>query len=349
MSYPEWEEIRGNLFDTKEVPMMNEDTPTFMRRDLATTPQDLEGADIVIIGSNYVTSVGDTCWGVKKEEWVAAAKRVRQQSARYFSGYIADFDLDVFEHLKVVDYGDAEHDIESFTAMTYESVIQAQQAVENKVNDALDVGAIPIVIGNSGPCCSYAIAKPIAERTEGDVGVVSLDTHWDIEPCDGGTGDPRIAGPASWKAKLYEFHDNMKMENLIEIGERGMLEYKDTVRNFLNQGTHFYPMWKVRRMGIEKLCEELSPAYEGTQAVYAHFDMDIIGGAGATPGDLLGELAEPMGMTDYEVIRLAYEVGIRGFDALSFCAIPPSSLIGYRTIVYVIMYLLAGKVASITE
>ena len=36
--------------------------------------------------------------GVPMEDWIEAPKRVRQQSARYPSGYIQDFDLDVFEH-----------------------------------------------------------------------------------------------------------------------------------------------------------------------------------------------------------------------------------------------------------
>lgn len=342
MSYPEWEVIRENLFDTKEVPMMNEDTPTFMRRDFAQSPQDLKGADVVIIGSSYVSSTEDMFWGNKTAEWAAAAQRVRQQSARYFSGYIADFDLDVFDHLNVVDYGDAAFDRAAFTEMTYETIIEAQKGVEEKVNDALDAGAIPIVIGQNSPCASYAIAKPIAERTIGNVGVVSLDTHWDIEPLDEWTLDPRVAGAASWKAKMYEFHRNMKIKNLVEIGERGMLEYKDTIRDFLKQGANFYPMWKVRQIGIEKLCEELTPAYNGTEAVYAHFDMDVLGGAGPAPGDLLGEMAEPIGMTDYEVIRLGYEIGRRGLNGLSFLCIPPGSLVVYRVIVYVIMYVLAG-------
>ncbi len=82
----------------------------------------------------------------------------------------------------------------------------------------------------------------------------------------------------------------------------------------------------------------------GTDAVYVHFDMDVLGGAGPAPGDILGELAEPIGMTDYEVIRIAHEIGQRGLTGFSFICIPPGSAVVYRTIVYVIMYLLAGKV-----
>jgi len=342
VSYPTWETVKEQIFDRADVPMIDDTTPTFMRRPHARTPADLAGADVVIIGSSYTAGTGDTLWGVERAEWAAASQRVRQQSARYPSGYVQDFDLDVFEHLNVVDYGDA--DLAPGTSATdYESVITAQRAVEEKVNDALDAGAVPVVLSQNSPCGSYAIAKPIAERTAGTVGVVSLDTHWDIQPLDKDTGDPRVAGAANWKSKMYENHPNMPIRNLVEIGERGMIENRELVRPLLSAGANFYPMWTVRRIGIEALCDELDHAYDGTDAVYAHFDMDVLGGAGPAPGDLLGNLAEPIGMTDYEVIRIAHEVGKRGFAGLSFICIPPGSEVVYRTIVYVVMYLLAGK------
>ena len=345
MTYRTWDEIKHDVFegDPDDLPMIDEETPTFMRLPHAETPADLEGADVVIIGSTYVAGTGDLLWSVDRREWAAAARRVRQQSARYPSGYVQEFDIDVFEHLNVVDYGDADLDPDAHYTKTYDTVIAAQRGVEAKVNDALDAGAVPIVIGQNSPASSYAIAKPIAERTDGTVGVVSLDTHWDIRAIDDDTNDPRIAGAAAWKAKMYEFHDNMPIPNLVEIGERGMIEEKDRVRMFLAAGAHFFPMWRVRQIGVEALCENLAPAYDGTDAVYAHFDMDVLGGAGPTSGDILGNLAEPIGMTDYEVIRVAHEVGKRGFDGMSFICIPPGSEVVYRTNVYVIMYMLAGK------
>jgi agmatinase len=92
------------------------------------------------------------------------------------------------------------------------------------------------------------------------------------------------------------------------------------------------------------LCRELDHAYAGAAAVYVHFDMDVLGGAGPAPGDIIGDLAEPIGMSDYEVIRIAYEVGRRGLDGMSFICIPPGSPVIYRTIVYVIAYLMVGLV-----
>lgn len=350
MSYPDWETVRNSIFTrSRYFPMIDGDMPTFMALPHATSPADLKGADVVIIGAPYVAGWGEYA-GVPKSEWIAGPKRVRQQSIRYASGYIQDFDLDVFEHLKVVDFGDAAIPPEANQSPTVENILRAQAAVEEKVGQAIDAGAIPIVIGQNSPCGSYAIAKPIAERTKGNVGVVSLDTHWDSSPLDRLTMDPRIAGSGSWKYKMYEFHKNITVRNLVEIGERGMLEGKKTVREFLKNGAHFYPMWKVRtELGIDGLCRELAHAYDGTDAVYAHFDMDVLGGAGPTGGDILGELAEPIGMTDYEVLRIAYEIGKRGLAGLSFICIPPGSPVIYRVIVYVIMYLMAGLATTRIE
>ncbi len=344
MTYPEWDELKESLLRGRNVPMITADMPTFMGQPHAICKKDLEGADAVIIGAPYVAT-WKNYGGLDRMEWVASPKRVRQQSVKYGTGYLQDFDLDMWEHIRLVDYGDADIPPEVFDTPIVELILESQQAVENKVNDVLDAGAIPIVIGQNSPCGSYAIGKPIAERFKGNIGVISTDVHWDIRPLDGLTMDPRIAGSGSWKAKMYEFHDNMLQKNLVEIGERGFT-YKKEVREFLAKGTHFYPMWTVKEKGIEWLCQELRHAYEGTEAVYVHLDMDVLGGAGPAPGDLLGTLAEPIGMPDYELIRLSHEIGKRGFNALSFICIAPGSAVNYRVVVYVIMYMLAGKILA---
>lgn len=349
MAYPTWQELQDSTWVRgRDFPQLAADTPTFMGCAHATSASDLVGADAVIIGSPYVTSWTDEYAGVPKVEWVEAPKRVRQQSIRYPSGYIQDFDLDIFEHLTVVDFGDAEIPPEAAYSQTVDVILRSQAAVEEKVNAALDAGALPIVIGQNSPCGSYAIAKCVSEHAAGDVGVVSLDTHWDIAHIDKVTMDPRIAGAASWLHKTLELQSNINARNLIEIGPRGMLEDKTVLRALRAAGAHFLSSWEVRQIGIEAVCEKLAAAYDGTVAVYAHFDMDVIGGAGPAPGDILGELAEPIGLTDYEVIRIAHEIGRRGCAGFSFICIPPGSAVVYRLIVYVIMYLLAGRVLAAT-
>ena len=342
--YPSWEEFKKTSFASRyDYPLIAPETPSFMAQPVAKTAEDLEGADVVVIGAPYVAASGGLYAGVPMEDWIAAPKRVRQQSARYPSGYIQDFDLDVFENIRMVDYGDADIPAEVMQNQTAENVLAAQAAVEAKVNDALAVGAVPVVLGQNSPCGSFAIAKSCSEHVDGSVGCVSLDTHWDASKLDHLTGDPRIAGSSSWKHKMYEFLDNMHPRHLVEIGERGMLENKDIVRRYLREGARFISSWELRTsLGIEGVVQELDRAWEGTEGVYVHFDMDCIGGSGPAPGDILGELAEPIGMTDYECIRIAHEIGRRGLTGMSFICIPPGSAVVYRMIVYIVMYLAAG-------
>ena len=112
-SYPTWEHFiktkQAPYFSNrKDFPMLMAETPTFMGVPVAKTPNDLKGADAVIIGAPYVATSSEEYMGVSKYEWIQAPKRVRQQSIRYKSGYIQDFDIDIFEKLYVVDYGDAD-------------------------------------------------------------------------------------------------------------------------------------------------------------------------------------------------------------------------------------------------
>jgi len=351
LGYPTWQEftiawdefIKGSFGAEWKTPMIAPETPSFMGLPHVSRPDELHGADAVIIGAPYVATSSPKYAGVDRNEWLAAPLRVRQQSSRYQSGYIQEFDLDVFDHINAVDYGNADIPKEVMDLQSPENILRAQSAVEEKVSHALDAGAVPVVIGQNSPCGSYAIAKPIAERSSGAVGCISLDTHWDVQPLDHLTGDPRIAGSASWKHKMYEFHDNMHPRHLVEIGERGLLEKKELVRKYVDDGARFISSWELRtELGIDGLVKELDRAYDGTDGVYAHFDMDVMGGAGPAPGDILGEAVEPIGMTDYEIIRIAHEIGKRGLSGLSFICIPPGSPVVYRVVVYVIMYMLAG-------
>ena len=51
---------------------------------------------------------------------------------------------------------------------------------------------------------------------------------------------------------------------------------------------------------------ELDRAYDGTDGMYAHFDMDVMGGAGPAPGDILGAYVAQGPVTEKEGLE---EVG----------------------------------------
>ena len=81
MSYPDWEIVRNSIFTrTRYFPMIDGEMPTFMGVPLATTPDDLEGADVVIIGAPYVAGWGDICR--RRQERVDRAARSACASSR---------------------------------------------------------------------------------------------------------------------------------------------------------------------------------------------------------------------------------------------------------------------------
>src|SRR5438309_11716547 len=130
---------------TRYFPLIGAGVPTFMGLPLATTPAELKGADAVILGAPYVASWEEYA-GVPKSDWIAAPKRVRQQSIRYPSGYLQDFDLDIFEYLRVVDYGDAVIPAEVYDNSNAENGIRRHAAVETNVQHVLVAGAMPVGI-----------------------------------------------------------------------------------------------------------------------------------------------------------------------------------------------------------
>ena len=66
-----------------------------------------------------------------------------RQNSLVHHGYLPELDLDVFEHLRLVDYGNADvvHDMK-----------QTLANVEKRVKEIIDAGCIPVTMGgNAGP------------------------------------------------------------------------------------------------------------------------------------------------------------------------------------------------------
>ena len=147
----------------------------------------------------------------------------------------------------------------------------------------------------------------IAPETPSFLGVTPAETPADLQGVDAAIiGAPYVATSSNKYAGVDKH------------------EWLSAPKRVLQQSARYRPGYI---QGIDGLVKELDHAYKGTEGVYIHFDMDVIGGAGPAPGDILGELAEPIGMTDYEVIRIAHEIGRRGLSGMSFICIPPGSAV----------------------
>jgi agmatinase len=318
-----------SLMTGSEIPTIRDGMPSFLGVPVARTREDLEGAHAAVIGVPYdrLPTAGRPAgqWAGYRDAPINA----RKGSLRY-RGYVPEHDFEVFDHLKVVDYGDAE--------IVDSDLPRSIDNVARKVQDVLEAGARPITIGGFSPCASYAAVKGMAAATRGRVGVVSLDAHGDcldVEP--GGGRDP---GSATWEARMWDHFPNVDPTRHVEIGMRGPRNLRQMVETYRKKGAHWYPMARVREMGLEALCRDALPlAFAETERTWLHLDMDVLD-IGAVPdwGD------EPLGMSGWEVVKVVHECGRAGLHGLSFVYVAPRSDAVSALVSYIVVYYLAGLV-----
>jgi len=140
--------------------------------------------------------------------------------------------------------------------------------------------------------------------------------------------DPRhFGGQRKLEAKMYEFPQELHAPEHGEIGERRHAERKEIVRGFIREGAHFYGMWKIRRRARIEGCAKDS--ITRTTALRTSTCTSTGRARAARPprrATILGELAEPIGMTDYEGHRLGAQNPPRRVR-FSFICIPPGSAV----------------------
>jgi guanidinopropionase len=313
------------------VPTVYGNTPTFLGAPLAKSKGDLKGADMAIIGGG-MTDFGENPWrtdiGMKFSATAHLApfyapiynpKRLRQASLKY-GGYLPELDIDVFEHIKLVDYGD----ITGISpAVTEEDEARKLKRTVEKVGEVLDAGCIPVII-ESNP---YHVAKAVADRTKGKVGIIFLDAHGD-NACP-----PPFQGWVDPTAELK----NVDMTNFVQIGVRGPRMFKEQMEWYRKKGSHVYTYREIKKMGMEAVAEEaIRIAHDGTDSVYLNIDYDVLD-IGVAPG-----LDEPLGISIDELLTLSLEIGKSGFTAFNIENIMSQMAPIYHIITFNILYLLAG-------
>ena len=74
--YPDWDSFMKTSFAGRyDFPLVAPETPSFMQQPIARTPDDLKGADVVVIGAPYVAAEDGKYAGVPMEDWIEAPKR----------------------------------------------------------------------------------------------------------------------------------------------------------------------------------------------------------------------------------------------------------------------------------
>ena len=327
------------------VPRIYGSTPTLFGAPLAETTDSLAGADVVFLGIPWRAPTPDSRVGkatANYEGTLLTPAQFRTNSLKY-GGYLPELDLDVFEHLKLVDRGDAE---------VVRDMGQTLKNVETEVASIIKAGGCPVTMGgNSGPS-SYPVLKAIAAQAGGPTAVLNLDAHHDNQRGEWEEDDPRLPRwGATWARRILTL-PGVDPARYYHVGLRGPRNDRELFDRFAERGVkreHIYTyrdIKQARRTGFDEWANGLAQRIvDGAAKVWIAIDPDVLN-LGSNPdfGD------EPLGPTVEEVTELTYKLGHaagRGkFGGLGFMALPNDAQTLHAICVYILLYTLAGVISK---
>src|SRR5262249_55648488 len=111
-----------------------------------------------------------------------------------FGGFLPELEVDVFDHFKMVDLGDADVVADIGTSLAH---------VKRRVGGAVQGGCMRVTIGETSGVSPSPVLKPTAAAAPGPTAVLNLDPHHDNERGEGEEDAPRTPrGASSWARRI---------------------------------------------------------------------------------------------------------------------------------------------------
>jgi agmatinase len=281
--------------------------PTFFRRPIALTPEDLKAGkvDVAIFGAPLDMGIGmrGAAYGPQairvSERYVPWADL--QSGASRPHQHVR---IDPFRVLTVVDYGDVA--IDPFS--TERSIAHVQEFVRG----VAETGAIPLMVGGDHSLLWPGAAGVADVHGPGSVGVIHFDAHADA----GSSMLGHLAAHGTPVRRLIT-DAHIPGRNFIQVGLRGYFPDDETVDWMRSKGLRSHYMAEVERKGWDAVLRRaLEEALDGPRYLYISLDIDVMDPA-YTPGT---GTPEPGGLTPRELFpllrRLTAENTVVGIDVV---------------------------------
>ena len=229
---------------------------------------------------------------------------IRRISALYQT-YNYELGVDLREQLKLCDLGDV---------FTIANIEKSFDQISKAVSHVMSQGTMPIILGGDHSI-GFPCVRGVAENIDGDIGIIHLDRHIDIQEKD---MDERMHTTPWFHATNIP---NAKPKNLVQIGIGGWQVPRAGVQVGRERGTTIMTINDVETLGIDKVAEmALEVAWKGCKAVYLSFDIDSID-CGFVPGT---GWPEPGGFLPREALKLMGLVAKEGICAMEVVEVAPA-------------------------
>lgn len=309
------------------LPKVYGDTPSFLGVDLVDLSAENNPKYDVIVGG--VPWEGTVTWG-SYSGCEMAPKTIRHASARY-GGYLPEYDIDVFDHLRVGDIGDLAVSPDS-PERTMTEVCRASGAIYK-------AGAIPFFLGGDHSF-TPEIVRALGDHLPGKIGIIHFDSHLDNNKSFGDDRFPRC-GPIHRIAEL----EKVRTQSIVQIGIRGPRNSPSQMAYAREMGATVFTIRDIRKRGIEEIVSEsLAIARRETDHVFVTVCSDCVD-AGFNPGGP----ADFNGLFPSELFSALYSLGkagIAGMDYVEVYPIQDPSGFSSHLVSWALIHALAGMASA---
>jgi agmatinase len=271
---------------------------TFLRAPYCEDVHGVSKYDVAILGAPF--DMGTTY----RAGCRFGPQAVRRISALY-DGYSLDMGCDLVEELDMCDAGDV-FVIPSNIEKTFDQVDRA-------VSHLMDSEVFPVIIGGDHSL-GYPDVRAIAKYIDGNVGIIHLDRHIDIQDRD---MDERMHTTPWFHATNIP---NAPPRNLVQMGIGGWYGSRPGLKVARERDTTAITIHDVEEIGVEKAVEiALEVAWKDAKAVFLSFDIDSID-AGFVPGT---GSPEPGGLLPREALKALRMIAREGICGMEVVEIAP--------------------------
>ena len=218
--------------------------------------------------------------------------------------YHLDLQLEIFDHIDVVDFGDA--------ICRHGQWEPSRAAIYDRVHAVASRGIVPVVLGGDH-AITWPSASAVADHLgHGRVGLIHFDAHADTaDDIDG-----NLASHGTPMRRLIE-SGAIPGRNFVQVGLRGYWPPADVVAWMREQEMRTHFMQEIWEDGIHAVIDRvIAEALDGPEFIYLSVDIDVLD-PGFAPGT---GTPEPGGMTPIDLLRtvrrIATDTRIVGVDVV---------------------------------
>lgn len=232
---------------------------TFGMRPFLTEPEQLDEwqPDVAIVGAPWDDSTTN-------RPGARFGPRALRANAYDPGTYHLDLQVEMFDHLEVIDYGDA--------IMSHGMWEASKNAIQKRVGEIASRGIVPIVLGGDHSI-TWPAATAVAEHHGfGNVGMIHFDAHADTaEQIDG-----NLASHGAPMRRLIE-SGAIPGHNFIQVGLRGYWPGEEDQKWMRDNGLRHHTMQEIWERGAKEVMKEvIAEALDGCDAIYLSIDIDVL-------------------------------------------------------------------------